>query len=445
MSDTKYKKTEPTRDQLAPASSLDLSYPSELRRPPAEAMAVAQDSIVASGRRLLFSRTTGGAHEFLVDNTATGGGTQGKPDAVTWRRVGEARTEQAPGTALVVRFLAAPAGASEYFDALNWPLSGVGGESRVIVTWTNEDGQTATATAARTWLGEEDADGAEQQDPGAQWSQLQHFVVPVMRPPDVANDLAEAAKFSEWVTVDIVCEDKGGARVIHISVWEVPASHVNEHDDEETTYTGSSTSWETNRPQIEAADGATFEEHRYGIFRSMDVAARQSARVGPMVAQWTAYDERAAAPADADVTPKTTTSTTNVRISNGTNTTWNTNAVGWFVMGTGRAPENLPPRVSGASSIPVLCRVLARFAAAGTGTGTIRWQPTDRSWVELTLDRAVVGTTYGWFEVRGWIEASISSDDFWPCLQDFFRVTGAGTELEVRAWTVSYGDYPTGA
>jgi hypothetical protein len=405
-------------------------------------LAQSQDSILV-GRRVFVSRHTGGAHEFLVDNTATGGVAQGKPDAVTWRRVAHARFEQQPSTALLARFLYVPSGATEFNAGGTWDLSGVGGMTRVVATWENGT-SSETATVERTLDGEDDADGAEKLDPGAQWGQLQHYVAPVIRPANAANDFADAEAFAEWPTVTIEVEDKGGARVLHTMVGEVPVAHVALDTTTDPTLTGSAPAWETDRPQIEAPDGASFEEHRYGIFRSMEVAARQTERVGPVIGQWSAYDERAAGVTDTDVIPRTTTAATFARISAGLNTAWDEDEVGTFVMGTLRAPEHLSTRITGAGSAPVLIRVRARFSGAGAALGVCRFASTDRSYVDVIVDQAVVGSTWTWVTAHGTLEASIASDDWWPKLQDFFRSDGAA-QLEVRAWAVSYGDYSTGA
>jgi hypothetical protein len=434
MSDTENKVTVQS-PEFVTAGSLALSHPSELLRTPAETMARSLDSTLG-GRRVVLSRHTGGSHEWLVDNTATGGVTQAHPDAVSWRRVAFARFEQQAGTALVVRVIYVPSGASEFFGLATWDLSGVGGQVRVVVDW-DIDGSSATTTVERTLDGEEDADGAELQED-------QHTVATIVRPPNAPNDFAKARTYSEWVTTTLAVEDRGGARVIHVSVTEVPVDHVALHDDEEPTLTGSKSAWETNRPQIEAPDGATYEEHRYGSFRGMQAAARQSARVGPIIAQWSAYSERDALPADTDVTPRTTTSATFVRISRGTNTAWDTDEVGWFVMGTQRAPEHLSTRISGAGSVPVLIRVEARFAGVGAVVGVCRFQSSDRVYIDVNVDQAVVGTTWTVVTQRGWLEASVVTDDFWPVLQDFFHTDGA-EQLEVRSFTVSYGDYSVGA
>ncbi|HET6494117.1 MAG TPA: hypothetical protein VFH61_01990 [Thermoleophilia bacterium] len=437
MSDTQYKRTPATPDFL-PASSLALSDPSELVRPPAQAAARSVDSTLG-GRRMVLSRHTGGAHQFLVDSTATGGASQGKPDAVTWRRVAFDRFEQQAGTALVVRIVYVPSGASEYQDLASWELSGVGGQVRVTVSWSL-GGSSESTSVERTLDGEVDPDGAEQLGDGAQWGQLQHQVATIIRPGDAANDFAVAAAFSEWATTELAVEDRGGARVVHVSVAEVPVEHVTDDKALEPSLSGSSPQWETNRPQTEAPDGANFEEHRYGAFRALQVTARQTQRVGPIVAQWSAYSETAAGVTDTDVAPRSRTLATFARLSAGLNTAWDPSEVGWFVQGTARAPEHLASRIVGAGSIPVLIRVEARFTGAGAAVGVVRFASSHRSWVDVLADQAVIGTTWTVLEQRGWLEASIASDDYWPVLQDFFRSDGANT-LEVRGFSVSYGDF----
>jgi hypothetical protein len=445
MSDTPYKKTL-ARDEFAVADSLALSSPSELRRPPAQAMSAAQDSSLA-GRRQLHSRQTGGAQVWLVPGTASGGVTQTKPDPDTWRRVSHSKVEQQPGTNLVARAIAVPSGASEYFVAGGgtWEVWGVGGETRISFDWSAVGvGDTGSAVVIFTPINEVDPEGAEQVGAGAQWAQLQHFAATGIVPDEVQNLPAEQVNWSEWPTVEISIADRGGARIVHASVSESPAEHVVEDTATSVTLTGSSPQWETNRPQIEAADGGTFEEHRYGSHRAMETAARQTARVGPLVAQWTAYDERSALVTDIDPPGRTTNSATFSRISRGTNAAWDGDEVGHDIIGTQRAPEHLFTRISGASSVPVRIRVDARFGGAGAGSAVVRFASSSRGWIDLDLDQAAIGSTWTEVTASGWLEANIASDDGFAVLQDFFRTDGVA-EVYVRFWSVSYGDYPTGA
>ena len=444
MADTAYKRTG-KRDTFIKAASLALSSPSELRRPPAVDMAFAQDSALA-GRRCLASRHTGGSQEFLVDNTSSGGGSQGKPDQDTWRRVARFWVEQQPATSIVARFLAAPSGASEYQSAGGpWQILGIGGETRVRFDWTDP---TATYTDSQevvfTPINEIDADGAEQAGDGAQWAQLEHFVATGIAPTDALSLAAEASKWSEWPTLELNFEDRGGARILHVSVGELPEDHTVPDTAAEVTLTGSKSTWETNRPQIEAPAGATFEEHRYGSYRSMETAARQTERVGPVVAQWSAYDERSATVTQTDPPGRTRSLSTFARISMGTNTAWDAEAVGFDIVGTQRAPEHLFTRISGAGSIPVLIRVEARFTAGGSAVAAARFASSPRGWVDVELDQAVIGTNWTTVKGRGCLEANIATDDGYAIIQDFFRSDDAQT-VEIRFWSISYGDYPTGA
>jgi hypothetical protein len=410
-------------------------------------MTASQDSIFV-GRRVIASRQSGGSHEFLVDGSPSGQAQQGKPDADTWRTVAALKTEQHPGTSLVVRAIAAPSGASEYFDpnSATYKIWGVGGETRALITWTSSDGvYTDTQEIVFTPIAEPDPEGAEPIGAGAQWAQLQHLVATAVAPDGALSLPAEAAKWAEWPTVEIALDDRGGARVIHASVTETPAEHTVTDTETAVTLTGSSPQWETRRPQTEAPDGATFEEHRYGTRRLMDVAARQSKRTGPIVAQWSTYSERGAAVTDTAPPGVSTSSGTWVNLHPlATNTAWDPLEVGWDIIGTLRAPEHLHTRISGAGSIPVLIRLEAKFAVAGDAIAWVRFASSSRGWVDVELDQATIGDTWSEVRQRGWLEAAIASDDGYPILQAFVRSDGVET-VSVRWFSVSYGDDAVGA
>ena len=100
-------------------------------------------------------------------------------------------------------------------------------------------------------------------------------------------------------------------------------------------------------------------------------------------------------------------------------------------------PECSPLRARTSASIPVRIRVYARFSAAGSNTGYMKFQSTARSSCLVAISQATVGTTWTWIETTAWLECSTAPDDTYPVLHDFARVTG-GT-LEIRGWSLEYG------
>jgi hypothetical protein len=443
MSDTPHKKATLGQGIVVPSSSA-LSHPSQLLRPQVVAQARGQDSIL-SGRRVLVSRQMGGSIDWLADSSGSGGVAQAHPDAVTWRLQYRARVEQQAGTALEVRALTVPSGATE-FDNVSlgqWDPDGIGGQTRASITWTNEAVDTATEITTFA-TSQADGDGAEDTTDGAAWAQLRHHYAALVRPQAAANSLAEAAKWSEWPTLDVELADQGAARVVHLAVSEVPHEHVVADTVIDSTANGADplAGWPIKRPQIEQVDGATYDEHRFGVHRVLAVAARQTERMGPRIAHWSSYTESGTGVSDVEAAPVSVAAAAGtVRVSAGSNTAWDADAVGWDVIGTQRMPEHTPQRIAGASSIPVRVRIYCRWSVLPFATTAVfRIQSSPRSFVEVLLDSNVIGTSFGWATATGWLEASIASDDTYPVMQDFLVVED-GT-VEVRAFDVSYGDYP---
>lgn len=448
MANTQWKRTTLGKG-YAPASSLDLSQPKSLRREPFELAHRAQDSVL-DGRRVLASQHAGGVAEWLVDNEGTGDPTtQAYPDATTWRVVSRARTELAPGQGLVVRVLAARSGPSEFYGVVDattaWHNAGNGGAIKVELDYENVAGQTASLQVQHGILPTGDPDGLEDTAAASVWGSLVHKVTTDLRP---SSESAELAKWSEWPSIDVKISHRAGARILHATVSEEAGEHVVEDDvTDETTVNGVSPAgpWPVTvrKPLEEEPDGATYEEHRHGVHRLLYVAARQTERVGPRIAHWSAWDEAAAAPADTQADPVEITSTTFSRVSwSGSQSTWDADAPGFYLPPTRRAPENLPSRVDGAASSPVRLRVYCRFSGAGSNTGTVRFWATARSWVDVEIGQASVGTTWQWVTATGWLETAVASDDAYPVLQDFAKTTG-GT-LQILDWDVSYGEFETG-
>lgn len=427
------------------AGSLQVSWPSPLRREAFARLARMQDTVPAAGFRVLVSQHNGGCDEWLSDNTPTGGGSQSKPLKNTWRVVCRARTELMAGCALVARAISVPSGATEYLDGdgLDWLNDGNGGAAKFSINYANVDGQTDSKTVHFELAASAEPDGVETATPGAAWSQLQHHVAPIVRPDAAVDNLEETAKWSEFPTVSVDVSHRGGARVLHATLSEIPYEHVVAHNVSGTTYNGQpkSLAMVDRFPVEKTADGATYEDNRFGVHRVLHVAARQRQRVGARIFHWSAWSEKSAGVTDTEADAVQVTSTTPVRLSQGTNTTWDPDAPGFDCPPSKRAPENLRSRLSGAAQAPWRVRVYCRFASAGSEFGFFKVQTSPRSWVTIKISQATVGTTWQWVTATELLETNVASDDTYCSGQDFVWVSDAGEPLEVRDFDVSYGDY----
>jgi hypothetical protein len=228
--------------------------------------------------------------------------------------------------------------------------------------------------------------------------------------------------------------------VIHCSLVETPHVHVVVDSEEAPSIHGwPATLGGPARPQTEDADGATYEEHRFGTARGFAAAAIASAELGPLLASWTAYAEDLAEVADTDPDARVTSFTTFRGLSGGTSiTAWGSDQPGHDLPGhyAQRVPESL--RLDGAAAVPVRIRAHVRFGSAGSGTGTLRFQSTARSWIGLTADRATIGTTWTWIEITGWLECSHAVDDSAAILIDLWKTSDVAAPFECRYWSVHY-------
>lgn len=383
----------------------------------------------------------------MVHGDAPADPVQNYPEAGAWREVAQGRCSLSPGCVLEMRVIAIRSGMTQKFTTDgggSWVEYGSGGRLRLTVNYENLSGDTATATAIVDLAPSPNEDGAEPVTAGGDWGYLLFKYVGNIAPPGVIDgDPVEVAKWSEDVTITMKIEHSGGARVIQAAVSEVPHQHAVAHDESTAVsiHGWPDTLPQLARPQTEAADGATYSEKRFGTARALRVAHRQSQQLGPIIAYASCFGETLAEVTDTEPDPWTVTSTSYVGMSIGSSiTTWSSDGPGYAVAGyySRRNPENLSTRISGAAQIPVRLHVYCRFSAAGSDIATIKFQSTARSWVEFKVEQSVVGDTWGWRTITGWLESMIAPDDPLPNLQDFCRVSGG--QFECRYWQIEWGD-----
>jgi len=446
MANTAFKNKTLSKFPLAVSSASRLtSWPSPLLGSAWKGALTGIDSVPVAYRQVV-SQHTGGADQFMVLSSAPSSLSQDYPEPDLKRAISSTRCQLAPGCAHAVRVVAVRSGMTQKWQASppEWIETGVQGRVEVTIGYRNKDGvpDTDSVMASIQLAPSQEDDGAESAVAGGAWGQLLFGYVPLVRPSDAVDDFFEQVKWAEDTTVTITVDHYGGARVIHCSVVEIPHEHVVFHQDTTTAIHG----WPSSipplaRPQVAADDGADYEEHRFGTSRGFAAASKASQELGPKIASWTAYGEDVAEITDTTPDAITTSSTTFVGLSMGTTiTAWSADHPGFDIAGhyAQRSPECLATRLDGAAAIPVRVRVHARFSGAGSNTGVIRFQTTERSWVEIEVDQSTVGTTWTEITTTGWLESSVAVDDPEPVLVDLCKTTG-GT-LEVRYWDLEFGD-----
>lgn len=444
MSDTEYKTKalvglspiRPGLGQLAPNTTCRWS--------PLGALGRAQDTVPASSRRVIASWSLSGADEWAqpdgsVDPNIGGVSPQNYPTN-TWRTLGSYVANVTPGCDLRAHVMFCPAGLVHKQVVGVWTSDGAWAEARVAATWrfsAATDGPNYHAiTMPGSLLGT--YGGAENTADGGNWASLQHRKIDGIRPTNFASSPPIGAAYSEWSTVTLELQVRGGARVVGFVVYEVPLAHVSNHDEAGLLSVHAMPAGPalTPVPMVKAPDGTSYEEHRHGTRRVAQVAARQSDRLGPRIMQWTAWDETTIDPlTDTGPDPVTVTSTSYVSLLNASITTYGTDDPGWVVAGAHAQLHRLcDPQLilrREASVVPVRVRVDASRSA---GTGTVRVRCGLYEWVDVSVTGA-----RDWYEATGYLESQVHADhDAAPL--EVFALVASGT-LSIYGISIDYGTW----
>lgn len=446
MTDTQYKsKTLIGLDPAYPAIG-GLAPNTLARWSPLGGIERAQDTVPASSRRVVVDWSISGATDWAQPNGSVdpGTGAQNYPDATLWRRVGTYRATVTPGCELRARVLYCPAGlAQKNIVPFGWISAGAWAKLRIGTVWTVGASTTGPHYREMTMAGSTDGTwgGLEAGGVGGRnWSDLRIKDIVDIRPPTFTSDASVASTYSEWSSVEIRIDVRGGARVLQVVIYEWPLAHVQLHNNaslKSVHATPASLAPQTPLPMVKPPNGATYQENRFGTTQVQQVTERQSERIGPRVASLASWRE-----SDASIylasegNPWTTSSSSFVDV-NGGSATYNRSDPGWLVAG-GHAKlhrlcePRLIMRAGVAAVVPVRVRV---DASQALGTGTVRVQSGDYEWVDVPITGA-----RAWYSVTGYLESQVYGDHAWAVLRVFLRSTGIAT-LSVYGVDVDFGQW----
>lgn len=434
--DTQYK-TRKLRDLEPPSPAIGgLVANTVMKWAPFRAALAAQDAIPATSRRVVAEYGLNGSDEWHVPDDTAGdpnnaGGAQLYPGS-DWRVVERQTFRLTPGSMLEAHAMFVGAGTVQKDSGGGfWIHDGAWGKLRVGATWTSADGLSTTGphyfgfAMAGSGLGT--FGGGENTDGAADFMSMQEREIEDIRPPTFASDPAVAALYSEDAEVTVTIELSGAPRVIHSNVYERPLAHVTEHDDAGDVSVHALPSGlapQTPRPMEKPADGATYEEHRGGTTRMMQVAARQGERLGPRLFGFYAWDEdEAAIWEQTDATPIAITSATFVDIFDTSITTYSADNPGMIIGAAHAQLHRLCDPNMVMRGLAAVVPALVRFdASMSGGTGTIRVQSGLYEWIDVTIGSGARAL----HEAVGYLESQVHADHAWANVQIFARVT-AGT------------------
>lgn len=367
-----------------------------LERSELERIQIAQDHALGGFRPLLTYHTGGLTAGWLVPDAAPSGSSH--PDNSTWRVMQRSICVVAPGSDLECRLIALPSGGEDTND-------GYEGVARFVAEYDNGANFDSTTNKQAAIAVSPEANGAIGTSASWDWHHLQHHYVGRYRPGAPGYLLsATRVKWSEFSTATISIDVKSGARVLAANITETPGWHVHSHDsDVATVHAYQAEKQPTDWPQESQEDGATYEERRYGVHRTLDVAERQATKLGPVIWTWSSHTEQLTGPADAEAAPLSSTGTSFISLFDSSVTAWSADEPGFIVTGAYAMRDKERATNPHAGAIPVLIRAYHQTSVGGT----LRIQVSSRSWVDVDLP---VTSGYDWTLAAGWLECDPAPD-----------------------------------
>lgn len=403
----------------------------------------AQDSQPGQSRRVLAEYALSGSLEWAVPQGYTNpeSGAVSYPLESVWREVGTFRAHLTAGCMLEAHVMYCPAGLVQRPAGLNYQSAGAWAELRVGVTWTNG----ASSTGPHYWTLSMPGSiygpygGAQNSSPGADWADLEERLIEAIRPPGSDDDDDLAATYSEWSDVEITLEVRGGERIVHATVYEVPDRHVHLHDDSgPQTVHGAPAS---NVPfpasaRTDAPDVGVYENHRQGTVRTMQTAQRQGERLGPHIVSWapSLHDESFSSTRRLVVAGNSAFEDIVDTSFEG----WDPSYPGWVVAASTAQLHRLHGvEVRGnVAMVPVTVWADVGRPSAAPGDAVLRLQSGVYEWIDVTVPAAegrTLITTYGY------LESQVHGDHAAANLVMQASVTGP--DLHVYGVSVGFGHF----
>lgn len=394
---------------------------------PTNAVMLAQDTVLESARTVVLEVHVDGAQTWAVDSgTDPDAAGQHYPDTTTWRTILDSvSVTVTPGCYLEAHVVFAPSGMAEEQDgSSNWIGAGAQGSIRIGVTWSNgisSDGPNYHSVALP---GSKGTYGALPTANGSDWVFLDERLITEIWPSGIDTSEATSAAYSEFSNAVITVEVLGGARPHSVIVYEKPFAHTQDHN-ESTDQSAHAYRISGKTPNLiditaaplqEAADGATYEENRFGSHQMLKAPNVQISRLGPTIAGWSAWGSDPTYQTQTAHNPVTTMSTTFVDVFDSSITSWGADNPGIIIScpyaqiyDFNDDEHILDGR---ACAIPVRISISASWTDQAGGAGTVvRFQSSAVSWIDIpvTAGSQTVTNAYGFLQGQVYGDQSIAN------------------------------------
>ena len=363
-----------------------------------------------------------------------GGVTQVYPTKTQERVALRVKYQPSPGAMPLMSAIVLPSGMTNKLSA-GWVADIPFGKLKVTATFTAAGSTTVSwfvtlPVSGETW-------GGEKQAAGAAWASMSIVEVPLIA-PDNLKDPATMRLWSECDTVEITVAMVGGCRVVDCVLqeqpWGIVYDLISDTDLSSTMTTNESgevvSTYISEYPINERVSGV---DPTYGSDNLADVVDRQAHRLGPILAQWTAWDETSQSIADSEAASVSTSSTSFVNmVSSLAGITWSADYPGWSLSSGGCAQDfassNALRETRDANAV-VSCRVWLYTWCTGT-TGVVRAMSAEHSVGELS----VVSATPAWRSFTCHLRCGLGAEDASSLV--LLGKVGLGDTLHIRQMLV---------
>lgn len=396
--------------------------------------------VMANSRRVLATVGLHGSERFQIVSLDPDSDTQIYPTVVAVRHVARRRFRLTPGHFPHLSALVVPSGETQkvHLDGEGtpdgWESSGAGGAIYIEVDYDN-----GVDTDSASWIKYLPVSGkvfaGENLAPAAAWTQITRIQLGPCAPGDVVGNLADLRKWSENVTVTMRIAYIGGVRCVDLCVQELPIAYARDNflDDPDWIVPMLASAAKIGDPDVMPefpVDALSATDASAGTELLATAARRQQAELGPILAEWSGWDEETQAVTALEAAGVSTSSSTFVDLLQTAITSWSDANPGWSVSSGGNAREHLTSsHLRELRDLDACVRVRIWIYASRTVSGT--------SVVRFTSQRYAVGeiavtsSTDQWWSTTAHLRCGLGAQDE-SVLQVLGKASGGG------ALTVKY-------
>lgn len=390
--------------------------------------------VMGGGRRVVARVGLHGSEKFQIGSGNPSNVSKIYPDLLDVRYAARRKFRLTPGHFPYLSALVVPSGQTQQPGGIGYQANGAAGAVQLYVHYDNGvDTDDALFMAYLPVSGQQYA--GEKTAAGAAWNELQRVEFGPCAPGDL-DDSTNLRRWSEGVTVDLGAAYVAGVRCVDLCVQEMPLRYAREQllDDPDWILpmlgAGSKPGDPDTMPEY-PVDELAADEPSAGTILLAAAARRQQRELGPVVAEWSGWDESTQDVDDLEAAGvSTTSSSTFVDMLQTSVSAWSADNPGWSISSGGNAREhttasNLLELRDLDACVPVRIRIYARRTVGGTSR--VRFVSQGYSVAEIEVG----SSTYAWYEATGYLRCGLGPEDA-SVMQMLGRTFSGGATLTVR-------------